>query len=303
MTVIADEGYVDVDGGRVWYRIVGSGEATPLLCLHGGPGFCHDNLEPLADLADERPVVLYDQLGCGNSERPTDPSLWIIERFVVELRQVVAALRLERVHILGHSWGSMLLLDYALTRPAELQSLILASPCISIPRWLDDGRRLREQLPAEIREALDRHEAAGTVTAPEYGAAMREFDKRHICRLDPWPLPLQRSLIKSGGPVYRVMWGASESNMAGGNLRYYDRTSRLSEITLPVLWTCGRYDEAQPDTVAYYQSLLPGSELAVFEESAHVPHLEEPARYVATIRDFLARVDRGIGARHGGLSD
>lgn len=99
------------------------------------------------------------------------------------------------------------------------------------------------------------------------------------------------------------MWGASESNMAGGNLRYYDRTSRLSEITLPVLWTCGRYDEAQPDTVAYYQSLLPGSELAVFEESAHVPHLEEPARYVAIIRDFLARVDRGIGAWHGGLSD
>lgn len=296
MAVAAGEGYIDVDGGRVWYGIVGSGAATPLLCLHGGPGFCHDYLESLADLADERPVIFYDQLGCGNSERPADPALWIADRFVAEVHQVTAALGLERVHILGHSWGSMLLVDYVLTRPPGVQSIILASPCTSIPRWLEDAQRLRRQLPTEIQQVLERHEAAGTLTAKEYAWASNEFYTRHICRLDPWPVALQRSAAKAGSAVYRTMWGPSEFNMAGGNLRYYDRTARLGEINLPVLWTCGRHDEAQPETVAYYQSLLPRSEMVVFEDSAHMAHLEERARYMSVIRDFLARVERGIAA-------
>jgi len=291
MGLVAGEGYISVEGGRVWYEIVGSGDAVPLLCLHGGPGFCHDYLESLADLADERPIIFYDQLGCGNSERPTDPSLWIPDRFVVELGQVRAALGLDHVHMLGQSWGSMLLVDYLLTEPRGVESAILASPCTSIPRWLADTNRLRKQLPAEIQGILDRHEAAGTVSSAEYQWATNEYYKRHLCRMTPWPMAMERSMAKAGYPVYNAMWGPSEFNMTGGNLRFYDRTPRLREIALPVLWTCGRFDEAQPGTVEHYQSLLPDSELVVFEQSSHTAHLEERVRYMAVIRAFLARVE------------
>src|SRR5919206_2191398 len=97
----SSEGYVDVPGGRVWYRIAGGGAGMPLLCLHGGPGFCHDYIERLAELGDERPVVFYDQLGCGRSERPDDPSLWRVERSVAELEAVRRALGLDRLHVFG----------------------------------------------------------------------------------------------------------------------------------------------------------------------------------------------------------
>src|SRR5580658_1043565 len=102
-----DEGYIDVPGGRVWYRSVGEG-GTPLLCLHGGPGFTHNYLEAMERLADRRQVIFYDQLGCGNADCPDDTSLWTVERFVAELAVVRAALGLRELHLLGSSWGGML---------------------------------------------------------------------------------------------------------------------------------------------------------------------------------------------------
>ncbi|MGH2651639.1 MAG: alpha/beta fold hydrolase, partial [Actinomycetota bacterium] len=98
------EGTIPVPGGTVWYGTIGDG-GIPLLCLHGGPGMSHDYLDTLADLADRRMVVFYDQLGCGQSERPDDPSLWTIERSVAEVAAVREALGLERMHLFGNSWG------------------------------------------------------------------------------------------------------------------------------------------------------------------------------------------------------
>ena len=132
------EGFIDVEGGRVWYEIAGSGSETPLRLLHGGPGATSGYLDPLRRLADERPVVFYDQLGCGKSDRPDDQSLWTVARFLRELQQVRDALELNEVHILGHSWGTMLAAEYMLTKPSGVKSLILASPALSIPRWLED---------------------------------------------------------------------------------------------------------------------------------------------------------------------
>lgn len=291
------EGYVNVTGGRVWYQVVGSGDATPLLTLHGGPGYPHDYLEPLAALADERPVVFYDQLGCGRSDRPDDSSLWRAERFVEELGQVREALGLEQTHILGQSWGSMLATDYALTKPAGLVSLILADPPLSIPRWLDDAAKYRRELPAEVQEVLDRHEAAGTTDSDEYDAAAMEYYKRHVCRLDPWPDAIMRTFEGAGHAVYKTMWGPSEFFMTG-SLKDYDRTPRLHEIGVPTLFLCGRYDEATPEATAWYHSLLPGSELVVFEQSSHMPHLEESESYLATARDFLRRAEERIHRFH-----
>ncbi len=288
------QGYVPVPGGRAWFQVVGSGDAIPLLALHGGPGFPHDYLEPLEDLSNERSVVFYDQLGCGKSDRPEDPGLWRVERFVEELAQVRVALGLDEIHLLGQSWGSMLATDHLLSGARGVRSLVLASPPLSIPRWVEDMASLRRALPADVQAVYHRHEAAGVTDCLEYQAAMLHFYKRHVCRLEPWPDSLERAFAGAGLPVYHAMWGPSEFFVTG-NLLDYDRTGRLGEITIPTLFTCGRFDEATPEATSWYQSLVPGSELAIFEQSAHCAHIEESQSYLELVRDFLRRAESALG--------
>jgi len=284
------EGYISVPGGQVWYKIVNPSISIPLLVLHGGPGSSHNYLEPLERLANERTIIFYDQLGCGNSERPNDTSLWQRNRFVEELHQVRKALKLESVHLYGHSWGAMLAADYALTKPNGLKSLILASPPLSIPRWLKDMERYRSSLPIEVQMVLGEHERNNTTDTEEYQEASMEFYHRYLCRLEPWPEPLERTLANEGASVYETMWGPSEFYMTG-NLLDYDRTAQLKEIDIPTLFTCGRYDEATPEATIWYQSLLPKSEVAIFERSAHMAHLEETEPYLQVVQNFLQRVE------------
>jgi len=291
-----EEGFVPTRFGRVAYRVFGerSGGAVPLLVVHGGPGLPSDYMEPLAALAaldpERRPVVLYDQLGCGRSDRPS-PGPWTTEYFVGELGKVRAALSLDRVHLYGHSSGSQIVVDYALLKPEGILSYVLADPPLSIPRWLADLDVYRAALPAEVREVLDRCEAAGATAGDEYSRATRAFYDRHFCRLSPWPPPLERALQGYSDEVYRAMWGASELCMTG-LLKDYDRSARLGELDAPVLFLCGRHDEATPETTAWYRSLVPGAEMAVVEDSSHTPHLENPEATLAAVRAFLARVER-----------
>jgi proline-specific peptidase len=287
------EGFVSVEGGRVWYEVVGSGDAIPLLTLHGGPGYPHDYLEPLEELSSDRPVVFYDQLGCGKSDRPADPALWHAERFVRELAQVRSALGLKEMHLLGQSWGGMLATDYVLTGVEGVRSLILASAPLSIPRWVEDMSRLRSGLPVDVQEVYNRHESAGFTACLEYQAAMLHFYRRHVCRLDPWPECLERAVAELGIPVYSAMWGPSEFFVTG-NLLDYDRTARLGEITIPTLFTCGRFDEATPESTTFFQGLVPGSELAIFEQSAHCAHIEEKPVYLQLVRDFMHRAESAL---------
>jgi proline iminopeptidase len=287
------EGFVAVTGGRVWFEVVGSGDAIPLLVLHGGPGYPHDYLEPLEALASERPVVFYDQLGCGKSDRPDDPGLWHVPRFVDEVGRVRAALGLDAIHLLGQSWGSMLATDYVLSGAEGVRSLILASPPLSIPRWVENMTVLRRQLPAEVQAVYERHEATGMTDCLEYQAAMLHFYKRHVCRLEPWPVCLERAIAGVGLPVYHAMWGPSEFFVTG-NLLDYDRTDRLGVIGIPTLFTCGRFDEATPESTNWFASLVPGSELAIFERSAHSAHLEESEAYIERVRGFLRRAESAL---------
>jgi proline iminopeptidase len=281
---------VDVPGGRIWYRIVGSGTRTPLVLLRGGPGAPSYYLNPLAALADERPVIFYDQLGAGRAEKPTDVTLWRVERFVEELSRLRTALRLDQVHLLGHSWGTMLAVDYMLTKPVGVRSLILASPSLSISRWIEDAETLKKTLPESIQAVIAKHESAGTFDSPEYQAAMTEYYKRYVCRRDPLPDDVNKTLAELGMSVYRTMWGPSEFT-ATGSLRTYERAEQLKALNLPVLFTAGRYDEATPSTTAYYQSLIPGAKLKIFENSAHLTMQDEPDAYVQAVRDFLREVE------------
>ena len=208
------EGFVSFGGFRIWYRVVGDlaqpePAKFPLLVLHGGPGGPSDYLEPLEELADAgRPIVFYDQLGCGNSDQPNDPSMWSVELFLEELATVRQELGLDHIHLLGHSWGGMLAMEYALTQPVGLASLILASSPASIPQWIAEANRLRKELPQEVEQTLRHHEEAGTTDEAAYEEAMMVFYQRHVCRLDPWPEPLMRTFAKleANPEVYNTMW-------------------------------------------------------------------------------------------------
>ena len=284
------EGYVDVEGGRVWYRIAGSGTETPLLLLHGGPGAPSYYLNPLEQISVDRPVIFYDQLGAGRSDRPTDSSLWRVDRFISELESVRAALGLEEVHILGHSWGSMLAVDYMLTEPDGVRSLILASPALSVRRWAEDADRLIAQMPEEVQQAIEHHEAAGTTDDPEYQAATMEYYKRYLSRSDPWSADLLKTFDNFNTELYSFMWGPSEFT-ATGTLKDYEREDVLPNLALPVFFTAGRYDEATPESLQHFHSLVVDSRITIFENSAHMTMLDEPKAYADAVRQFLNEID------------
>ncbi|TJY41307.1 alpha/beta fold hydrolase [Cohnella pontilimi] len=286
------EGFIEVPGGKVWYSKMGEGDRTPLLVLHGGPGNTHDPLKAaLGVLASDRPVIFYDQLGSGNSNRPHDRSLWKLERFVEELACVREALNLNPVHILGHSWGTMLAASYLVDRkPAGVNSIIFSSPCLDAERWKQDADRLLAQLPADVQQTIQKHQENGTTSSEKYREAMQVFERQHVCRLDPRPSVLSVSRQKANHSVYLTMWGPSEFYPTG-NLKTYNVTPDLSAIALPALFLCGRYDEATPESTQYYQSLVPGAEMCVFENSSHLSYLEETDAYISVVRSFLGQVE------------
>jgi proline-specific peptidase len=291
---VVREGHIRVDGAQVWYKVVGADKpGVPLLVLHGGPGIPHDYLEPLEALADQRPVVFYDQLGCGNSDRPKDTSLWTIEHYVDELAKFRAALKLDRVHILGHSWGSMLAVDYMLRRqPNGVVSLTLAGPSLSMERWVADQRVWLLELPKAMQAAIHEAERTGDFDSPAYQEAIGAFYAQQVCRLDPWPECVQRALSpeKMGEDVYLYMCGPSEFTITG-TLKNYERVDRLKEINAPTLFICGRYDEATPAATEYYHRNMPGSEFAVIENASHLSYVEQPEVFDRTVRAFLKRAE------------
>ena len=171
---------VEIAGG---YRVVtysfGAGDEV-VLCLNGGPGLPCDYLrEPHACLADHGyRVVAYDQLGCGESDKPSDPSLWTIERYALEVETVREALGLGRVHLLGQSWGGWLSIEYGVTFPHSLKTVILEDTCGDMPHLVGELERLRAALGPETVAMMQQHEAEGTFDHPEYRAAITPHPSR-----------------------------------------------------------------------------------------------------------------------------
>ena len=302
-TLPVREGRIPFKGYETWYQVIGEGEdpgKLPLLCLHGGPGAAHDYLQSLEEMARTgRRVIFYDQLGCARSSIPeSKPEMWTVDLYVEEVDAVREALGLDEIHLLGQSWGGMLAMEYALTQPTGVASLTVASSPASMIQWVAEANKLREQLPPDIQAALLKHEAAGTFDDPEYVAAMDEFYARHVCRVVPNPEYVQRSfqMLMENPEVYFTMNGPSEFHVIG-TLKEWDIIDRLPEISISTLVTSGRHDEATPEIAGTVQRGIPGAEWVIFEESSHMPHAEEPERYLQVLDDFLTRMEaRRAGA-------
>lgn len=287
-TLKPGEGFLAVPGGQIWYRVVGEGKKTPLVVLHGGPGTPSYYLNSLAVLSDDRPVVWYDQLGAGRSTPLTDTTLMTIEHYSKELDSLRSALGLREIHLLGHSWGSMLATDYMLAQPRGVRSVIFSSSVMSAARWQSDADSLKKFLPDSFQTAIAKHEAAASTDSPEYQAATADYYSRFLYRSQPGQGTGDSA--RFGTAVYQYMWGPSEFR-ATGTLKDYDRVGRLKEITVPILFTAGEFDEGTPAAHRYYQSQAPGSKLVIIPGSAHLTSVDQPAAYAAAIRQFLAEVE------------
>ena len=285
------EGYAPWDGHGTWFRVAGDlgADRPPLLALHGGPGSTHHYFAPLEALADERAVVLYDQIGCGKSDRPADIE-WSVELFRDEVDAVRAELGLERIHLLGTSWGGMLALEHVLAGADGIVSLILSSTLADNHQWVAEQRRLRSALPPEVVATLDRLEAAGAYEDPEYERAEQVYLDRHFYRGPKPRTELERMEAERGREAYRAMCGPNEWSMSGV-LKDWDVRARLGEIEVPTLVIRGRHDMCTDAIAATLIACLRNAREVVLEESSHTPVLEETERYLAAVRAFVAESD------------
>jgi L-proline amide hydrolase len=296
------EGHLLLDGHRTWYRVVGDlvpdAHRAPVILCHGGPGATHDYLESLAALQRSgRACVLYDQLGNGNSDHlpDADPSFWTTALFERELGALAAHLGIDRrYHVLGQSWGGMLALLHGIERPPGLLSLVVADSPGSIPDFVAGANELLEQLDPAVVETIRAGERSGETSTPEFEAAVMEFYKRHLCRLDPWPEEVTRAFekLEADPIVYRAMNGPTEFTVVG-TISDFDIYDRLGEIEVPVLLISGEHDEVRPAVVAKVHERLRDSRWELFEDSSHMPHVEEPERFLAVVEAFLEQVESG----------
>ena len=284
------EGFVEVTGGKVWYRIYGEGHKTPMLVLHGGPGSSSYGLMPLKALSKDRSIIFYDQLGCGRSTRITDTTLMTIDRYVEEVEQLRKALNLKDFCLYGQSWGPALGLDYYLKYPKEVKALIFSSPLLSTDLWIKDADTLIATLPDSIQVIIKENEKHKTFDNEAYKNAVKLYYSKFLRRKERPKEKADSAKIFFGTNVYEYMWGPSEFT-ATGTLLHYDRVHRLKEVTVPTLLLTGEYDEARPSTVRYFQSQIPGAEFTMIKNSGHVTVNDNPEQTLARLNEFLLKVD------------
>lgn len=297
MTQPVHEGAANFRGWNTWFRVTGNLESgkPPLVVLHGGPGMLHDYLLRLGALAESgRAVVHYDQIGCGRSTHLPDrgPGFWQVPLFADELDNLLDHLGIAGgYHLLGQSWGGMLGAEHAVRQPLGLRSLVIANSPASMPLWLQEANRLRALLPPAVQATLLAHEANGTTDTAEYQAAVRVFYDRHLCTV-PWPPELAASFegMQADPTVYYTMNGPSEFHCIG-TLRDWSIIDRLDRIQVPTLLISGRHDEATAAVVQPFAQHIPGARWTVYENSSHLPHIEETGAFLREVDSFIAAHD------------
>lgn len=284
-----------VDGKyHVWTKKVGTGPVA-MLTLHGGPGCTHEYFECFEDFLPQHGIQFfyYDQLGSAYSDQPNDPSLWTVERFCEEVEQVRAALGLENFYLYGHSWGGMLGIEYALKYQRHLKGLIISNMTASIPSYIASINELRRQLPADVIQTLEKYEAAGDYTAPEYESTlMKQLYSKHLCRLDPWPEPFVRMLRHLSTQVYNTMQGPNEF-VINGTFKDWDRWNDLSQIMVPTLVSGARFDTMKVSDIERMGSMIPHSHVAICQRGSHCAMYDEQETYFRQLLQFIDDVESG----------
>lgn len=284
-----DIGFIKVPGGKVWWRRFGKGKRkTPLLLLHGGPGAGHDYLLPMQALADDRPVIMYDQLGCGLSDAPEDEKLYTFARFVDEVDAVRKALHLDRVVLFGNSWGGMLAIEYLVTGHGKgVEKLVLSGSLASIPQASAGINRLVDNLPNGAGTRIRELEAAGKQGTPEYETLVAVFYDTHLCRANPKPPEFAATVANlTKSPAYRIMNGPNEFTVVG-SIKDWERRADLGKIKLPTLLTTGEFDEVTIDCQETLRAGITGSKLVVMPGCSHLTMLEKPNDYNEIVRGFI----------------
>lgn len=287
----AKQGYANVEGGKVWYGVMGEGDKTPVICLHGGPGGTGYGFLYLYEIAKDRPVIMFDQLGGGRSTIHQDTSLLQVDNFVEQVEAVRKALKLEELYVLGHSWGTALALEYYGKYPDAVKALVFNSPYFSTPIWTADADTLIAGLPAAVQADIRQAEADSLFTTPEYDAANTYFLSQHGRRNDPLALPFEVEQPEGSSFIYNYMWGPSEFT-ATGTLRDYDNHQALKEVSVPALFTTGEFDEARPATIQRLSKLTPDSRFVMIPGAGHSTMNDNLPALVKAVDAFLEEQDK-----------
>lgn len=286
------EGYMPFLSYQTYYRIVGDENLSkaPLVLLHGGPGSSHNYFEQLDELAalTGRQIIMYDQLGCGNSYLDGHKELWVAKTWIDELIALRKHLSLKRIHLLGQSFGGMLLLDYVCNYHSEgIESIILSSTLPSSKMWGEEQHRMIKELPEEMQAAISSATASGDYSSREYQMAEDEFMLRH-CGSSPSedsPECLRRP-VKKGREAYVTAWGPNEFTPQG-TLKDYDVTAKLSTIKQPALIISGGNDLCTPYIAKYMFDNIENSRWELFRNCRHACFSEETSRYLTLLTEWL----------------
>lgn len=287
--------------GETWCRVVGEGDRTPIVLLHGGPGYNSEYLRRFENFAKTgRPVIRYDQIGSGRSvvnDEHYRPGVFTVELFRRELSRLREELGLDEVILIGQSWGVMLALEHAIEGAPGIRALVLMSGPASMEEWTAETLRLRAELPPDVRETLAREEAAGRVGSPAFKEAYAVWERTHVLRMDeppPWEAE-GLEIFERDMRVYDLTTGGAEFPTEGTTFELADWDIRplLGKVSAPTLLLSGRYDEATPAVMSTLLRGIAGSEWHILEESSHSCHTEEEALTMLLVADFLARTEGG----------
>ncbi len=290
------EGYMPYLGYQTYYRIVGENRdnQAPILLLHGGPGSTHNYFELLDRIADTgRQVISYDQIGCGNSFVEGHPELWTPETWLGELKALVKHLRLEQFHILGQSWGGMLVIQYLIEeKPEEVRSAILSSTLPASWLWGKEQHRLIKLMSQEDQCAIAKAEETGNYNDPAYLSANDRFMDLHCAGEVTADSPeCLRRPKKSGADSYLYGWGPNEYTPLG-TLKDFDYIDRLGEITVPCLIMSGTNDMCTPLIAKTMYDGIPVTQWELFDGARHMPFAEQNDHYCDVLTKWLDEIDK-----------
>ncbi len=276
---------------KVWTKKIGSGSIKVLL-LHGGPGLTHEYFECMESFLPQAGVEFYyyDQLGSHYSDRPTDTALWSVERFTDEVEEVRKGLGLDSFYLLGHSWGGMLTMEYAVKYPDHLKGCIISNMTASIPDYVVYINKLRDKQPKEEVVAMKKYEDANKSNDPEYQKLVQKLYNQYICRLSEWPEPLSRSFAHINSQVYNTMQGNNEF-VVTGKFKNWNAWDKIPHIKCPTLVIGAYYDEMDPKEIEKMGKLIPGAQVLMCK-GGHMSMWDDQQRYMDGLIKFLKDADQ-----------